>query len=1669
MGNAASTNTRLAGFSNLVGELGNDVQYERSMGDSRFLKAIKARHSSGPLVVKTFYKPPEADAGLSLDDLVRRLKQERMRLADAPNVLAYQTVVETDNAGYLIRQWLASSLYDRISTRPFLSVIEKKWLSFQLLQGMATATARDVPHGDLKSENILVTSSLVLYISDFASSIKPTYLPLDDPDDFGVFFDTSGRRSCYLAPERFFESTSKIARDRAAQRTAGQKRASAAATAGATAPTAPSTSPNWSATMTDPYNIILGNGGQTRREGNVTEQMDLFAAGCVIAELWRDGSPTFTLSQLFQYLRGALDIEPVLAHIPDTHVRSMVHTMLSVNPRERGTFAGHLRQQRNAAFPELFYEFYYPYLTSLQRSSAVPAQVPSSAAKPTLEAAAVGYASIKAAVTTATQEGEAESEQSSRRTGYAPATAFLHSESDERLERLYEDWSVIVEKLIDQDMEAHGGQRWSSAEAQLSNPSHFDDPRRIADSVYPVALHIPGVPPQSLRVRVKSPIHDGPALILLSIILSNLRNASRPSIRKQALEMGMHLANGHLTDLTKLDRLLPYIIALFDDPSPPVRVAACCAATQVLMLVDSVNAANATIFSEYIVPHFRHLASDPSVLVRTAYAASLAHLCNAAKDHVARLQSEEQESHSASRILGADADLHDSQLKILHNFFQVEVVSLLTDPSTNVKLTLLADIDKLTTYFGAVVTNDILLSHMITYLNDNDWRLRESFFEAILHVGTIATSGSLENYILPLMLQALSDEEEAVVQRVLDGLIGLMSIRKLPDANIYEIIESTVGFLCHPNLWLRYQGASLLVACMHRMHETERWAFAYPHLRPLLSADVPDLMEISLLEVLKPPLSRLVFNSAVSWAAKVPSSLFWKFPENAKRVWPIDNALGTQGLALMAGCRGSSIPPLQMPRNEEDDGQMDRLRAIGMSKDDEIKLVALRSVVRRLAKQGSAQLKAVTMIEGSTPAPLISERYGVAKLDGVNSQNIFFNSKVTARQVPGSRSEEASVVSRSLASDNAGSFARQLARKRIAGRLASETSHLDSDDARRQRLQIFLNPDVMLSNEGPKTGDARSETTVTHHVGSQTPQTASVPGRSDGLLHVESSIQGSSDAIDAAEAKSRQLAAEEDPVFSTYDGKDPYLRAHLEFMHQHRSRMRASINNMKRVQGSRAKPRLSDGSSRYGAPSNTRPDGKLVAYFNEHTKPITVIVVSPDQVFFVTASEDSTLRVWDTARLERNVTSRSRAQYTGHNGGVTACIALSQPRCFASTSKDGSLHVWRIEITNSAQSMPKYASRPKLVSNFQYSDPSEYATCIFESTHECAAALVMGTSRGRITVVDLRTMQVLRTFRNPVHTGAITSTCEDPQRQWLLNSTESGHLCLWDMRFGLLIRTWPVLDESQRAYYRITRCTNHPRPDQQNVVLVGISSLGLRPPTAISASMVEIWDIQSATKLSSFEARSNEHSARPSRTASPAPPRHDVVNTQPTASQAIEALLSGTAAGMQSEDPGSSLLSLNPIPDTLALLASIDGYRSSAAAVQGLDRDWVDAGVVARGAGLSSATSAGWLLTAGRDRTIRWWDLGKVERSKTVAPAIGKDDFQSRKINDGCTEYIQVTHPAVKPTRSQRSLLLAPTQARDSSEAMSTHRDAITALGVLETPFRCIIAGDRSGRIMIWE
>ncbi|KAN0061416.1 Serine/threonine-protein kinase [Thecaphora frezii] len=1877
MGNTASTSgARMAGISNLVAEVGNDVQYEKSMGSSRFLKAIKARHSRGPIVVKTFIKP---EPGMSLANLVKRLRIERESLADVPNVLTYQKVIETEHAGYLIRQWLASNLYDRISTRPFLAPIEKKWITYQLLYAMRDARGRKVAHGDLKCEDILVTSSLMVYVTDFAASFKPTFLPLNDPADFSFFFDTSGRRSCYVAPERFFEAGSDLD-----QHAVSHPEPAAAPLNGRA-----------TAKLTLDDEAYMDSLGLVKQNGTVTEAMDVFSMGCVIAELWRDGTPTFTLSQLFKYRQGNSDVETILAEIPDVHIRELVRSMIALDPADRKSFDEYLMDGHNKAFPSSFYDFFHHYLVELQRTPSVAAQADGDAGR-----------------ATATEAGPAPSATGTSITGAAPRNGAQTSgrrsiEADERIERLYEEWAGIVRFFDDEGMaEPDDAARIPVSSLQSPEPGEDlveDDAavasdrqqekhrKEAADRFVPVQLNIPGLESQTLALQDRPLEADGTALVVLSVILANLRNCSRPSSKCHALDLLLHLSSQWLTDETKLDRVIPFVISLLDDETVTVRMAAIRTCTQLLLMVRIITPSNASIIPEYIMPNVKHLSLDPSTAVRCVYASCIFPLADTGERFLQMAQAMRAEGvfaieHDLSGdFLDTQPDEanYDAQLSILQNLIQEQIVTLLTDPSASVKRALIADIEPLCRFFGVAKTNDVLLSHMITYLNDRNWHLREAFFRAIVGVAKTAGNRSLEEYILPLTMQALSDPEEHVVAKVLNGFRSLIEDGLFEMDKTLGILAMTVGFLCHPNVWLREGCAGLVEAAATKLDPTDLWAIVYPSLRPLLRSDIHAFTEVALLDNVKEPLPRPILAAAIAWASKANKTTFWKPSPEKRDLTGLQNGLATEGVGHLLGRKGRDLIQAPVARTDEDEAHLDKLRASGMSDEDEVKLVALRDYIRRASRQTSHSSKSKPIADwadvlspsgGSEGAGRIRPAVEVQPLDGITPQTIFFSPGPPAAAVAQTMvRDNVSLPTGTFRSQDDASFTAKVARRRLIGqqtpsdgsmlsaaqeirrrmfhdqssRLASMTA-MSSAPRGTEAYAIRALPGSSMSPLRPTPASpAPSQTQARLGLGkasaavapSRLNATGTMSDLASRLRHLEIGVPHTGSIrttpVESASHTVRGAGAEAfvtnpSTFSSTYDGNDPYIRAHLEAVYLKNFRDRPEFgpriqSGPPRRRGTRAA--LPSGPRTSSSSSNRRPEGNLIAYFSEHTAPVTSIAVSPDHLFFVSGSEDGTLKIWDTARLEKNVTSRSRATYSAQRGSITAVIAIEGSHCLASTATDGSLHVWRVDVSQGS-SIPRYA-KPKLISNFQLSTPGEHATCLVQSISDSSSILILGTTHSRLMMLDLRTMQVLKTLRNPVEYGPVSCLCIDQRKAWLLVGTLGGKITLWDLRFGLLLRSWEVSASeaggkaAEVGLFRVNRIALHPSKGGGRCVLVASEKLpgamarssGLDARASLHGSvqpssggkdvpsqqqqkqqeaaevLVETWDIDRGIRVETFEAGPFPSSSKVDRPAAiPAALATEATSADTMAAvagvgksfdtaAAIEKLLeqqrmqqtrgddgaqgdSRAAAGDSEattddeDDLRDDLLASRPemrtgtrLRDILrpppalscsvrSLYVSLEGYTSSSVSSATGNHTqivggWLDAGKLAAeadegantlavagpstfnnnsggGGGGGGSGVAGYMLTAGEDRKIRFWDLGRVEKGVCIGIVDEKSEFRtfspaaataspptpgkptaeteagSGEADDGtpaaaaaksCQQasvsvaqrHVHHCYVPASVRAQMRSPLLAHPQTQAANALSRVHKDAITALAVIEHPFRCIVAGDRAGCLRVWE
>lgn len=645
MGNTSSAISGAATLDSYIGEL-SDISFEKSLSSSRFLKCVRGKHEDGQVVVKLFVK-----AGtMNLKKALRQMELEKDQLLSIPNSLSYQRLQETDRAVYLVRQYIASNLYDRVSTRPFLEAIEKRWIVFQLLTGLRDCHARGIHHGDIKTENVLVTSWNWIYLTDFAF-FKPTYLPENNPADFSYYFDTSFRRTCYLAPERF-------------------------------------------------------HGVNETKTGSVTEAMDIFSLGCVIAELFLEGSALFDLSQLFKYKAGEYDPSGLLERIDDLEIRSLILHMINLDPDKRYSAEGYLNKWQRRAFPNYFTTFLHQYVALISEPQRHHVQVPC-------------------------------------------------PDIDDQLDRVFFEFDQISFFL-----------KFDDLDGKFTN----DELRNQGTAS---TLSIPNY--QKLQPSASKRIgnEDG-ALIFLSILLAGVRNTTRTISRVRTCDTILALSE-RISDEAKLDRVVPFLASLMADEAPEVRMSALSSLTQVLAMVRMLTPVNAFVFPEYILPRLTPFVADHSVMVRIKYAQCILTIAKTAKrfvDMAYALRDEGSLTLVDMAETGSD-QLEDARLPTLFEFGKTDqdrlicehVVTLLTDPHSVVKRALLPSIGELSVSFGVHRANDLILSHLITYLNDKDWLLKAAFFRHIVALGRYIGRVSVEQYIVPLLIQTLTGEWSADQER----------------------------------------------------------------------------------------------------------------------------------------------------------------------------------------------------------------------------------------------------------------------------------------------------------------------------------------------------------------------------------------------------------------------------------------------------------------------------------------------------------------------------------------------------------------------------------------------------------------------------------------------------------------------------------------------------------------------------------------------------------------------------------------------------------------------------------------------------------------------------------------------------------------------------------------
>ncbi|KAL8939260.1 MAG: hypothetical protein Q9211_002816, partial [Gyalolechia sp. 1 TL-2023] len=1474
----------------------SDLGYEKSLGQARLMKSVRARHDDGLVVVKLVMKPyPQLD----LRKYVRALRRERDALADVPNALGYQRVLETNTNGYLIRQFLYSSLYDRIryvhtqndahlyahvlSTRPFLEDIEKKWLAFQLLCAIRDCHARNVYHGDIKTENVLVTSWNWLYLTDFSSCYKKTRLPEDNPADFSYYFDTSGRRTCYLAPERFLSP------------------------------------------------------GETDDERGVTWAMDVFSVGCVIAELFLE-SPVFSLSQLYKYRKGEFDPAfSFLDKIQDKEVRDLVGHMIQLDPESRYAADEYLNFWRRKAFPEYFYSFLHQYMGLITDPSS-------------------GCSPVK------------------------PESANF-GEADDRIDRVYFDFDKISYFL---------GYETEKDTSSIA----LDSEQQDGQDIFPVHVDIPNNrhPAHSAGRHPVDDGSLIFLTLVVSCLRNTARATARLRACDLMLTFAEKVTDE--AKLDRVLPYLTVLLNDRSEIVKAAAVRTISQLFALITVVSPVNANVFTEYIRPRLQHVVDSPLSPTEhLLRATYASCLATLARSSSkilDLVQALRVDgsiptvDPEIEDGAPTSAGYQNLFDVARLDLMDYFESHTKSLLTDKDASVRRAFLRSVASLCVFFGSPRASDVVLSHLNTYLNDRDWILKCAFCQTVVGVATFIGGTGLEDFILPVMVQALTDPEEFVVVQVLSSFASLAELGLFQRSKIWEMVDVIARFLIHPNVWIREAAAHFISASTKFLPLADIHCMISPLVQPYLKFTILAFSEISVLGALRKPLPRNVMELAMTWATQCQIGLFWKPAQKQKTF-----SFGSPEQALGTISSKDLRPDLlnKIPKNEEDEQWLNRLRNIGMVQDDDIKLIALREYIWHMAPKRTVDEPSEAPTPGGirelgkigiNPQTVFFETRkrrtksynrltsvthgfdGGSRLPFSGPHTIadaLLEATTTTDDPLSERKRSFANARRERCGDESGAPPSQLKSginrpklfipdgqreseddatlKATAGRRGSSRIPSPSSFTEEQRSDDTLTPNGALprteQGRGVKHKSSAIDLLRKRDTVKTTAETATTTtnafGQVDGLHRAEGSV-ASSQSTKPKTCDEKQGTRDEILTTHTYDGNDPNVLQLLTSL--------ASQNYPQDIIdfGPLVTPiyRTSlvkkAGSRELDRP--WRPEGTLVATFGEHTAPINRVVPSPDHAFFVTASDDGSVKIWDTLRLERNLASRSRQTHKHADGVKVKCITfVEDTHTFISSATDGSIHVVRVEYRRIGDAS-RYG-KVRILRDYQL-PKDEYAVDLQHFRAEAHSVLIMVTNKSRVISLDLRDMTQLYVFENAVHHGTPTCLRVDFKHHWLVVGTTHGILDFWDIRWKLRLRSWGLGGGAPIHCIRI-----HPFRGKARWICVGGGT---------GHTDFTVWDLETG------ECKEIYHAGAARSTTKVDLKMYEAWKVDEEKS---ENMLSRFAASMESADMG------NPGCGIRAMAIGLD-----------MSEDGKEA-------------KTGFFLTGGSDKKLRCWDAIRIDMSKVVS------------------------------------------------------------------------------------
>jgi WD40 repeat protein len=223
-------------------------------------------------------------------------------------------------------------------------------------------------------------------------------------------------------------------------------------------------------------------------------------------------------------------------------------------------------------------------------------------------------------------------------------------------------------------------------------------------------------------------------------------------------------------------------------------------------------------------------------------------------------------------------------------------------------------------------------------------------------------------------------------------------------------------------------------------------------------------------------------------------------------------------------------------------------------------------------------------------------------------------------------------------------------------------------------------------------------------------------------------------------------------------------------------------------------------------------EGKEVHTLRGHFNPINAFSITSDGNYAVSASKDSILKVWDLK------TGKEIDILKGHFGNITAISITPDGKYVVSASRDRTIKVWDIKTGKEVHTLTGHS---RTVNAISITSDGKY--------------VVSGSKDNTLKVWDIKTGKEIHALTG--HSNAVVMVSIIPDGNYAISVSEDSTLKVWDIKTGKEVHT----------------LTGH----SHTVNAVSFTPDGNYAISASSDNTLKVWDIKTGKEIHALTGHSN--------------------------------------------------------------------------------------------------------------------------------------------------------------------------------------------------------------------